>query len=594
MKKVLGFITIVLLSAIALSCDKEKGEQETAETAKLSVVVNDAKAIYEVPQYQGVNVTLAVAADPVSEESYTITLAAKPDLVNSYNAANGTSYKAIPAEAYSLPSTSLMLIRYSTTSSTCDLRLKGEGCVEGETYLLPIVVGTVSGGTNYEAPDDKAAYIVFKMTAPEQEGSGTEADPYLIRDLNGFMKMDGLLKDDGSVYFKLMSDLDFSAVEFTEDNPWVPINSGEEEVIKLRKIYFDGNNHTISNFNGGGALFAYLVGSVENLTIDNANIECLDANLGGTLAGDVNGGVVKNVTVTNSKLISNYKRNGGLIGWLISGSVEDCNVDCFVDGMDSQAGGLIGRIDEGTVKNCSASGDVTCGTYYSGGLVGYVVSATITGSHATGNITHTAGNYGRTGGLVGEVSSSLTVEKCYATGNITSTGHFAGGLVGTINGEGGVLNISKSYATGNVTIPITGNFSHAGGLLGSVVNGSATINDCYSTGAITARRYSGGFIGTVSAKMALTVKNGYTVSDISALGVPDLSGEFIGRVNDGATVACSGFVAWDVNGTRFVYGAEVPVSGNYFGTEGTVSSQASKLGWDTTIWDLSKDLPTLK
>ena len=218
MKKVLGFITIVLLSAIALSCDKEKGEQETAETAKLSVVVNDAKAIYEVPQYQGVNVTLAVAADPVSEESYTITLAAKPDLVNSYNAANGTSYKAIPAEAYSLPSTSLMLIRYSTTSSTCDLRLKGEGCVEGETYLLPIVVGTVSGGTNYEAPDDKAAYIVFKMTAPEQEGSGTEADPYLIRDLNGFMKMDGLLKDDGSVYFKLMADLDFSAVEFTEDN----------------------------------------------------------------------------------------------------------------------------------------------------------------------------------------------------------------------------------------------------------------------------------------------------------------------------------------------------------------------------------------
>ena len=34
--------------------------------------------------------------------------------------------------------------------------------------------------------------------------------------------------------------------------------------------------------------------------------------------------------------------------------------------------------------------------------------------------------------------------------------------------------------------------------------------------------------------------------------------------------------------------------GNYFGAEGTVSEQAQKFGWDSSIWDFSAAEPKLK
>ena len=87
-----------------------------------------------------------------------------------------------------------------------------------------MAVSTVQGGTNYEAPDDKAAYILFKMLPPEG-GSGTEADPYIVKDMESFNKISNMIRDEDATYFKMTADLDFSAVTFTEENPWTPINS---------------------------------------------------------------------------------------------------------------------------------------------------------------------------------------------------------------------------------------------------------------------------------------------------------------------------------------------------------------------------------
>ena len=65
--------------------------------------------------------------------------------------------------------------------------------------------------------------------------------------------------------------------------------------------------------------------------------------------------------------------------------------------------------------------------------------------------------------------------------------------------------------------------------------------------------------------------------------------------NNGGAVSCSGFIAWNVSNWAFCYPADaVPTAGNYYGTEGTVSSQAVTLGWSTDIWDLSGDEPKLK
>lgn len=600
MKRIICFASILSLCLLNFSC--KKGEESASSTAVLGVRVKNASAIYEVPEHQSVNIELNVVAAPTSAEAYTITLGANPGLVSFYNSKNGTSYKMLPSSAYTISSSSVVLPRYSATSSTCKILLKGEGCEAEQTYVLPVSIDGVMGGTSFRAPDEQAAYILFKMLPSESEGSGTESDPYIVKDVASFCKVNSLLQEDATIYFKQTADLDFNGV-FSDQNPWVAINSGEADLAVKRRIVYDGNGHKISNFKAGAGLFAILPGCVKNLTVEGADIDCAVKNMGGVIAGhafyveSVGRVVAKNVKVKNSKIVSDYDRNGGLIGYLSIGDVEDCEADCALVAIGAQNGGLIGRVEDCTLTNCSASGNITADKYYNGGLVGMVVNATISKCHATGNVTHTTGNYSRIGGLVGEIDGNVTITECYATGNLTGTGHYAGGLVGVLNGEGTTTNISRSYATGNLTMPTGANWAHAGGLVGSISQSNITLNiaNCYATGKIVCERYSSGFVGSIygANKSKLTITNGYTTSDIS--GVIRLFGIVLGANSEETTLSCQGFVAWNVSDKPFCYPEDaLQISGNYYGKEGTVSSQAAKLGWDTTIWDLSKDMPTLK
>lgn len=630
MKKVIRFFFILFPCLLTLSCNEENGGND-GNTPILSVVVKDALPLYEVAAHQSTNLELTVTANPTSEEAYTITLSVKPDLVATYNAKNGTDYLMLPAAAYFILSTQVMLPRYSAKSTTWQVRLMAEGCEQGKTYLLPVAIESVKGGTNFEAPDDKAAYILFKVIAAETDGDGSQSKPFIIRTTDDVLMMNSLLKEDATTYFKMMDDVDFAEIVFSENNnPWVPVNYAVAEesasssdaavaAAEKRKIFFDGNNHKISNLKAGGGLFGILVGTVQNLTIEGADITCLMGNAGGVLAGIGGAGseesgkvtgeaIVKNVTIKSSSLENDYKRTGGLIGWLKGGTIENVDVECSVFG-SQQVGGLIGRVSAGTINNCSASGDAATENYYVGGLIGLMLNATVKNCHASGKVTHNPENlpklnWTRAGGLVGQIDGNATIEKCYATGNVSGTGHFGGGLLGSICTDGVTVNIKTSYATGNVSLPTDGNFSHAGGLVGTL-NASSTLNieNCYSRGSITVRRYSGGFVGTIYDKPGtINITNGYSTADLTGVGLADRCGIVIGnnfQDNDNpashGTVNCTGFIAWDVSDRPFCYPADfVSLTGNYYGTSDTVSSQAAALGWSTDIWDLSGEYPTLK
>lgn len=636
MRKIVSFVLVLIPCIFVFSC-KKGNEGEEAATAQLGVVVKNAQDIYEVPEHQSKTLELAVVADPVSAEAYTITLAADPDLVARYNSAHGTECLMLPSAAYSLASTPVMLPRYSKESTKCELRLKGEGCEAGKTYLLPVVVDGVSGGTNFQAPADKAAYILFKVTESKIEGSGTQASPYLVDNADAFLKIGDLLQDDATVYFKLTADIDFKDFVFTGENSWTPINYAIKDDLKpaarARRIVLDGNNHKLSNFTAGGPLFGTLCGGIQNLTVEKFKIDS-DADDGATLVGVAGSSsnpedfVMKNVTVTDSQVLTLAKRAGSVVSHLRNGSIENCTTACSVEAAQ-QAGGLVGRIDNGSILNCSASGNVTSGAYYAGGLVGFSGGdVTVKNCHASGSVTSES-NYARAGGLIGQFEGpgNATVEKCYATGNVVGTSHFAGGLIGVVNKDDITVNISKCYATGSVTLPTGDNVAHAGGLLGSVCgSGEGTaapivnISDCYATGAITVRRYSSGFVGSIYSKPGkLNVINSYTTSDISGIALATHCGEFIGladKLDAGTKITCSGFIAWsnrDFSIRRvykqvenkethelewaWVWGEGdmiVSVEGNYSGMEDTVSQHAKELGWDTSVWDLSGELPKLK
>ncbi|MBQ9893635.1 MAG: DUF1735 domain-containing protein [Bacteroidales bacterium] len=617
MKRILTCVLILVSCLLTFSCNKENnteggGKKENA--AELAVQVVDAQPIYEVVHHQSQAISLEVVPTPASSEAYTITLAANPALVASYNSKNGTSYKTLPSEAYAFISTSVILPRYSAKSSPCELRLKGEGCDRKETYLLPVIVESVQGGTNYTAPEDKAAYIIFKMLPAEQEGSGTQADPYLISDAASFLKIQNLLKDDATTFFQLSEDIDFSGMTFTEENPWTPINyaSTDEEIAaaEKRKMVLDGDNHAIRNFKAGGALFAFLRGSIKNLVIENAEVNCTMGNVGAVLVGNAGPAansdevVIKNVKIRNSKLNNDYKRTGILAAWFMDGIVEDVEItDCTVTSGEQQAGGMIGRMENGSLLNCSVSGSVTSDGYYEGGMVAYAEHATIRNCHAGVKVTNNMSTYSRAGGLVGEFHGG-SIEKCYATGDVEGLGHYIGGLVAvlsTIKDANGqyiptTADISRCYASGNLTLPNTSDArkSGEGGLIGVVELAavSANVSNSYATGKLVGFRWSSGFVGRNVGK--LVIQNGYTTCNLTGLSRQDVSGTVLGG-DAGSSVTCTGFIAWDVSELPFCYPLDlVPLSGNYFGTEGTVSSQARALGWSSDIWDLSKDYPTLK
>lgn len=604
MKKITSLFLIPVMGLLALSCEKEPNQgtgEGNGNGAVLGVTINGLEDVVEVPQNQTKAYEVVVTANPGPESALNVTLGTNEALVAKYNAANGTSYTMLPSEAYEMPSSSLLLMRYNKTSVPGTIKLKGVGCDGNVTYLLPVVVSSVKGEAAYEAPEDKVAYVVYRMLAAEMEGAGTAADPYKVKDVETFNKIGNMLKSGETVCVKLTADIDFNGASWKQiDAAGAPIS-------------LDGDNHTVKNVKAVTGLFLNLEGTVKNINFDGINVEAgaaqagILADVAGTAESAVN---ISNVKVANST-ITNVGQAGGLVAKLTKGEVDNVDVNCTVSGT-ARVGGVIGHAVSCTITNTTAAGTVTGTDYYLGGLVGLMYDSTVKNCSADVDVTceSLANAYSRIGGLVGQIFKGGLIEKCHATGTIIGKGYFGGGLVGVIDtiedvdgvSTVGTVTIKQSYATGNVSLIRAGNAKDAGagGLVGCLEKGKAVVTDCYATGAIEADRYSAAFFGDLYASTEVTITNGFTNGDLSKLG-PDAAGNHSDGVAVGSLratdvkVTIKGFVAWNDNpNKKFIYKDMVPVTGNYHGTEGTISAQAKALGWDESIWDLSADTPKLK
>lgn len=190
---------------------------------------------------------------------------------------------------------------------------------------------------------------------------------------------------------------------------------------------FDGNGYTISN-----------------LTITSTN-----QYVG--LFGYVNGGTIKNVSMTSSTIYHNSTdagQTGAIVGHMESGTVSGCYV-------------------ENTTINGSTRGGQK---WYSGGIVGYNVSGTIsTSSFIGGSVT------GRTtaGGIAGY--SAGTVENCLASPSVlTKASQQNGGVAGIVGDNLG--SVTRSVYAGS-------SISTNGGATPNPVVGSNNecSSECYYT-----------------------------------------------------------------------------------------------------------------
>jgi hypothetical protein len=340
-------------------------------------------------------------------------------------------------------------------------------------------------------------------------GSGTTAAPYLIADVYGLQGVGSLTLLNSN--FALANAIDASGTaQWNAGLGFMPIGSDGVNVIGQNAWTsgftgtFDGRGFAISGLALNRPLvayagtFAYVGGSIMNLTIENAQFSAGTSILG-LLAG-----------YGNFATIANVHTSGTVTG---------------VGG----AGGLIGGGEAVTVSDSSSSATVRASYGYDGstvgGLAGGLSSSTVTRSYATGTVTGTSA-----GGLVGEASGATQINQSYATGAVSGT-TLAGGLVGTLDSGSSVL---QSYATGSVTGTVVGSgFERLGGLVGWSI--SAQVNQAYATGSVTGSATPLGGIdagGLIGAAQSTTVTQAYATGAINSgtNGFENASGGPIGNL----------------------------------------------------------------
>jgi hypothetical protein len=343
-------------------------------------------------------------------------------------------------------------------------------------------------------------------------GTGTSLDPY---EITSCAQLDSINLD-LTAHYALANDIDCSdAASLNSGAGWAPIGasgSGFEGML-------DGQGHKIKNLDLSG--FA-----------DNANIT-------GMFNQIVNNGVVKNLSVINSKV------NGGHDVGMVAGTL---NGNASLDNIYVQA-------------------TVTCHTDNCGGLVGALEDSTlINNSGADVAVTSTDQSVG---GLVGYISNTGVVQKSYANGYLSGT-HYIGGLVGAVLTGGGIATVTNSYSSATAI----GDDS-VGGLVGLGIN--VDVTKSYAAGSVSGDDNVGGLVGQLYGSMADTFSAEEIINTTGSGTVGPVTGHVIS-----ATVGNRYF---DTNSTGFASspdGSSPITDSNYFKNNSTNPPFDQ---WDfSTLW----------
>ncbi|MCL2509773.1 MAG: hypothetical protein FWF07_01670 [Methanomassiliicoccaceae archaeon] len=244
--------------------------------------------------------------------------------------------------------------------------------------------------------------------AGQWDGSGTQLDPYQIKDAADLKQ----LADDVNIdqndyyqtYFILKNDIDLNVSPYNEGSGWEPIG-------------YDSNYNFKGNFDGGWH-------TISGLTMASS------AYTNNGLFGWISGGSVIDLGVINVSIRSD-NWTGGVAGYC-NGTIENCFVTGNIKG-GVDTGGVVGVI-RGTVDNCYNLSDVV-GSTYVGGVAGDNNSGSIYNCYNNGTVT---GNT-NVGGVLGYNTGGGSIEKCYNSGAVSGNSP-SGGVVGTSNGTSTVDN----------------------------------------------------------------------------------------------------------------------------------------------------------
>ena len=479
-------------------------------------------------------------------------------------------------------------------------------------------------------PAKVSAVIYVGANVPALDGKGTVEDPYIIDMAVKMKQMRAYSPVGGETYFKLTQDLNMAATK-----TWYPVNyDGEYN----RKVHFDGNGKTISNFSPNAfkdhatgadasypSLFGVLYGSCKDLTIKDSKITTTRSSagfIGGYIGTTGKPGLVENVHLVNCEIDGTGNTYGGFGGNGNTATIKNCSVDIVIRAGGPDVGGFIG-LGQGTVEieHCTAEVDLAAqkdpgSNMRYGGLVGYHKGTTLSIKNSSAKGVISCGYSCNTaGGIVAYSGSSVStlVSQCKSEVSMRKdTGKYlsnAAGMVG-VHGAAGTCTIENCYSTGDIDVHQT-----SGGIAGRQEKGTLTITDCYSTSSLNGYSGLGSIMGAATAtECVLIMTDCIAWSPSITANRPDegkycsgaVVGSSAGKTTASGCVRRSDMVFNDPFKTELLSQGDVSnvtLEGAqthnrpYDGTpssETTASAAAAAAGWSTDIWDLSGDLPELK
>ena len=247
-----------------------------------------------------------------------------------------------------------------------------------------------------------------------------------------------------------------------EELSWEPI--GKNDYGYQYCGTFDGNGKTITNLyinasQNNVGLFGYTSeGTIKNLTFEYANV----TNTGvftGILVGHPDASNLRNIKISNTCQIKGGKETGGIAG-NFDGNAYNCVNYATVQG-NYRVGGLFGycSVENSSITTCANYGNVTATSTDAGGLVGYFISGTIQDCANYGDVKGTE----RVAGMAGYVSKGK-IQNVFNYGNISATNSTDAGMAfgnsnnGTTEGMVAYYSGAKLNANGQeITIKAFGN-----------------------------------------------------------------------------------------------------------------------------------------
>ncbi len=372
---------------------------------------------------------LGTTATPNTEQAVTVVI----ELDNSTVGATTAKFTIGNATAVTVPLSSVTTLNGLAFAGTGDLTSVAATVTPAyaeyagtryETTAAAVAARTTAGdstdiklfdqGAGVQLPTDASKYYYSKTSGNNtvlgvfpSSGAGTAASPYTIGTLAELKAFQQYVAAGFTTQGKTFAQT--NDIALTEAWPGIGIQNGKDLVTSETaadvKAFddgafcgtFDGQNHTISNFqmigkgdNAEGLDYCGFFNSTYGATIKNLKIQYAGAlfaadttastkESGATFVGVAKGSTLQNLT-TIAGTVSCSKGFGGIVGYLMGTTVDSCTNNLNMTSLaNNKCGGIamICQKADCSISNCKNTGTMTTGSGEHGGIIGYTDTITI-------------------------------------------------------------------------------------------------------------------------------------------------------------------------------------------------------------------------